>query len=143
MLEQEWTQLVRHLHKAACALFNGRGDWEDAAQEACRVICSTGNVRYPKALGAVVIRRVRNAMRRRDAHFKELVDSPCRAGFDAGMLAGDWIEQARERIPPTYRGVVLDIDLMSRLHGVERSNAVAQRCFKAKRMMWKALAKTA
>jgi len=73
--------------------------------------------------------------------FTELSNVGAKAGFDATLLADNWLTHALELIPPTYRGVVSE-EFMSNRHHIEgRTNAIIQRCCHAKRMMRAALAK--
>jgi len=147
----DWNELLIYLRKAARAIFRCfhgvDGDYEDAAQEACFVVFMTENVRCPKALGQVVLKRLRNHLQVSHALTKRAYLLECdvavRAGFDAGLMAGDWIANAKQTIPPTYREVVDNIAIMGREHSPEkRSNAIRQRGHKARRMMRAALAQT-
>jgi len=143
----DWDELLSYLRKAAKAMLSGVGicdDWEDAAQEACLAICATTDVRDPRAFGILVIKRYRIGILRsyatRCRDDMELCNVGAQAGFDTALLANNWLNHARELIPPTYRGVVCE-DLMSPLHTEGRSPAIYQRCWRARRMMQVALAK--
>jgi len=144
----DWDDLLPYLHRAARAIFDGvgiEGDYEDAAQEACCIIFMIKDVQHPKALGQMILKRLRRRILISHAYTKRgnMCDVSVRAGFDAGLLAGDWIENALPLMPLKYRDLITDMDIVHREYGAEKTpkqkKAVAQRYWRAKFTMRAAL----